>query len=295
MALVRLGLVVLSLAALLGTPVQAETRLEYFDPASDWVMDYAEHSCALRRAYADEDGRIIYVDMRQVSPGTSVTFTVFSEDVERMPEEVRYRFEPDDENSDAFYAFQVDFGEAAQGVRFTGDYLRKEDRPDDFEDYLNVDTSVLVEREAEISAMVVLEGFEDSVFLRTGSLAAPMDAMRTCLDDLMQGLGVDPEVQRTLSRRVQSRNDAGMMQNLGADFPQAMIRDRQSATMQVRLVVGPDGRVRDCRFISIIGQADYGDAACESLSRYARFDPALDSNGEPVTSFWTTDLSYWTR
>ncbi|WAT18670.1 energy transducer TonB [Aurantiacibacter sp. MUD11] len=295
MSLIRLGFVGVIAGALLTSPAQAETPLEYFDPASNWVMDYGEDSCALRRAYADAEGRTVYVDMRQVAPGTWLTFTVFSEDLERMPEEVRYRFEPDDENSDVGFAFALDFGETARGFRFSGDYLRKEERPDDWEDYQNVDPSILAAREAEVSAMVILEGFEDSILLRTGSLTGPMQAMRACLDDLMSGLGVDPEVQRTLSRRAEPVNDISISQNLGADFPRAMIRDRQSATMQVRLVVGPDGRVSDCSIIGIVGPPDYGEAACGSFSRYARFEPALDADGNPVATLWNTDLSYWTR
>lgn len=294
MSLIRIGLVGVMAGAVLCHPARAETPVEHFEPASNWVMDYGEESCSLRRAYMDEAGRTVYVDMSQVGPGSRLTFTVFSEDVERMPEEVRYRFEPDDETTDVF-SFALDFGETARGIRFAGDYLRKDERPDDFDDYQNIDTSVLVAREAEVSDMVILEGFEDSILLRTGSLAGPMQAMRACLDDLMSGLGVDPEVQRTLSRRAEPVNYVSISQDLYADFPRAMIRDRESATMQVRLVVGPDGRVSDCRFIGLVGPPDYGEAACGSFSRYARFKPALDADGNPVATLWNTDLSYFTR
>lgn len=295
MSLIRIGLLATGVGVVSTSPALAETPIRHFEPASEWVLDYGEDNCALRRAYADEDGRTVFVDMSQVSPGAFVTFTVYSEDVARTPEEVRYRFEPDEENTDAFYAFALDFGESMRGVRFTGDLLRKDDRPDDYEDYLEIPQEVLQQREAEVNAMVVLEGFEHSIRLRTGSLAAPMQAMRTCMDDLLAQLGVDPEVNRTLSRPARPKNNISISQNLGADFPRAMIRDRESATMQVRLVINPEGRVSDCRFIGIIGPPDYGEAACDSLASYARFDPALSANGEPVTSAWSTDLSYWTR
>lgn len=295
MPLIRLASLVLLVTSLAIAPARAATPLEYFDPASDWVLDYAESSCALRRAYSDDAGRIVYVDMRQYHPNSPVTFTIYSADVERSPEEVRYRFNPDEDNRDAGFAFALDFGEDMRGFRFLGDYLRKDDRPDDIEEFDALDPSVFVAREAEVTSMVVLEGFEQSILLRTGSLAAPMEAMRVCLDELLVHWGLDAEVHRTLSRRVELKNERGFGQDLGADFPRQLRRDGGAASMRVRLLVDAEGAVTDCSIYSMVGEASVGDIACETFSRYARFDPALDAEGNPVASFWTTDLTYWTR
>jgi len=295
MALFQRLLSTLALAIMAGTAAQAETPLRSFEPSTDWVLDYAEDSCALRRSYTDEDGRTVYVDMRQFAPKGFVTFTIYSADLDRMPEKVRYRFEPDEDYTDVGHAFAIDSGEDIRGFRFNGDYLREADRPEEFEDFVNLEPEVFMAREREISGFVVLEGFEVSMLLRTGSLLAPMNAMRTCMDELLAHLGIDPEAQRSLSRRPELYNRAGLAQSLWANFPRAMIRDRQSATMQVRLIVGDQGRVSNCSIIGLVGQPDYGEATCDTFSRYVRFTPALDAEGQPIASIWITDLSYWTR
>jgi periplasmic protein TonB len=51
----------------------------------------------------------------------------------------------------------------------------------------------------------------------------------------------------------------------------------------VAVVVGTNGRVTSCNVTSSSGESVLDDAACRSMERYARYDPALDAAGNPTT------------
>ena len=66
----------------------------------------------------------------------------------------------------------------------------------------------------------------------------------------------------------------------------------QGAFIHVRLIVGTDGRPTSCNVQLDSQHPEFRQTACDILMRYARFDPALDANGRPVTSYYTTSIIY---
>jgi protein TonB len=63
------------------------------------------------------------------------------------------------------------------------------------------------------------------------------------------------------------------------DYPAAAIRGEEQGVTQVRLTVGPDGRIADCRLSRSSGSAALDRATCRILARRMRFHPALDRKG----------------
>ncbi|VVT04482.1 Energy transducer TonB (fragment) [Erythrobacter sp. EC-HK427] len=55
--------------------------------------------------------------------------------------------------------------------------------------------------------------------------------------------------------------------------------------------MGTNGRVSSCR---VTRPADpiLDEAACDDLTRFARFTPALDRDGNPTTATWSTTIVY---
>lgn len=66
------------------------------------------------------------------------------------------------------------------------------------------------------------------------------------------------------------------------DYPPSAAREEAQGTTATRLGVGPDGRVTSCEVTSSSGNAALDQAACRNLTRRARFEPALDRDGNPV-------------
>ncbi len=123
----------------------------------------------------------------------------------------------------------------------------------------------------------------------------PLAAMRTCLDDLLTQLGVDPAQQGALSRLPKPANLKDWSQKVQESYPVDMVRAGRSALVHIRLIVGADGKPASCIPDKQSAETSFGEYACATSMRYARFEPALDANGAPVASLYTTMLIYQLR
>jgi protein TonB len=75
------------------------------------------------------------------------------------------------------------------------------------------------------------------------------------------------------------------------NYPSRALRREIEGTVGVSVTVGADGRVSACR---VTRSADpiLDEAACADMTRYARFEPALDAAGNPTTGSWSTNIVY---
>lgn len=95
-----------------------------------------------------------------------------------------------------------------------------------------------------------------------------------------QARGVSPKGQSRWARRIQE------------NYPSRALREETEGTVGVRVSVGPNGRVTGCAVTASSGSSILDDAACKGMDRYARFDPALDAAGNPITASWSTRIVY---
>ncbi|MDP3858350.1 MAG: TonB family protein [Stagnimonas sp.] len=92
--------------------------------------------------------------------------------------------------------------------------------------------------------------------------------------------GAKPKGQGSWAARIQD------------NYPSAALRKEIEGTVGVRVTVGPDGRVSGCTVSSGSGSGDLDSAACDGMTRYARFDPALDAAGNPTSGSFSTRIVY---
>jgi protein TonB len=76
------------------------------------------------------------------------------------------------------------------------------------------------------------------------------------------------------------------------NYPARAVRDEIEGRVGVRVTVGPNGRVADCSVSSSSGSSVLDDAACAGMRSYARFNPALDREGNPTTGSYSTTIVY---
>ncbi|WP_427964111.1 energy transducer TonB [Altererythrobacter sp.] len=95
-----------------------------------------------------------------------------------------------------------------------------------------------------------------------------------------QARGVSPKGQSRWARRIQE------------NYPSRALREEIQGTVGVRVTVGADGRVSSCSVTASSGSSILDDAACKGMQRYARFDPALNDAGNPVSGSWSTRITY---
>lgn len=76
------------------------------------------------------------------------------------------------------------------------------------------------------------------------------------------------------------------------DYPARALREERAGTTRFRVTIGPDGRVTDCQITGSSGHADLDEATCKNVSRRARFKPALDSAGNPISDTYSNAVRW---
>ncbi|PNU03693.1 TonB family protein [Novosphingobium guangzhouense] len=92
--------------------------------------------------------------------------------------------------------------------------------------------------------------------------------------------GVRPKGQSSWAGRIQS------------NYPTRAAREEREGRVGVRVQIGTDGRVSACSVSASSGSPDLDEAACDGMQRYARFDPALDDQGNAISSSYSTAIVY---
>lgn len=67
------------------------------------------------------------------------------------------------------------------------------------------------------------------------------------------------------------------------DYPSSAARNEEQGTTRFKLVVGADGRVKDCTVTSSSGSSALDSTTCRLMRQRAKFTPAKNNRGEPTT------------
>ena len=113
--------------------------------------------------------------------------------------------------------------------------------------------------------------------------AEPVESESSRTDPPPSGLG---------SPAISARGDLRSVFS-GDDYPAEAQMAGDEGTVQAQLTVGPDGRVAACRIVSSSGVDSLDRKTCDVLRQRARFTPARDRDGNPITDTVTTPPVRW--
>jgi periplasmic protein TonB len=92
-------------------------------------------------------------------------------------------------------------------------------------------------------------------------------------------------------RQSQARSLTGSLQGLFSadDYPPSALDNNEQGSVTVNLTIGPSGRVSGC---SASGSASSSlkNTTCRIVSARARFSPAQDANGNPISSSYSQTI-----
>lgn len=77
-----------------------------------------------------------------------------------------------------------------------------------------------------------------------------------------------------------------------ADYPVAALAAREQGRVAMLLVVGQDGRVRQCLITRSSGSAVLDSTSCNIVRRRGRFTPAADFQGNPVDATFNVEWEW---
>ena len=298
-------LVIVALVAALIWPItRAQARSArhlQLQPASAWVLDYAEESCRLAREFGEKDDRVTLM-LSQFAPGDRFS-VMLTGGVIRVsnPENLKrgkLRFGPNEAESNA----SAKLGKANKNIPallLEGSYrlapLTEQEkelakaaveagRPFDF-------TPIGPAREAAATRLELTGMMSRGLILHTGPLDQAMAALRECSWDLVRSWGLDVAQQKTLSRKVRATKGPQNWFNPN-DYPVSMLRDGYEGVVNVRLLIGADGKPTSCKIQASTNPKDFDDVVCKVVIRRGEFEPALDAQGSPVPSYWTQSVNF---
>jgi hypothetical protein len=271
---------------------QAQTAAAQDEPVlleavSAWELDYAEDSCALRRSFGAADSTT-WLEIRSYSPLEEVhEITVASNGFALKRQAPLSYFVPDGQpvryDAQTYGEYRglpaVTFYnkvwlrdiEAGPVVRFDPDMVFSSSAVADVDRFRR-----------NVSGFRLDGAFDVPLVLGTGEMRRPLGALRLCLLDLMASWGIDPDNPTGVTRRLQNLPGMQWVEGLRARQPQTIVSREVPRNVSFRLIVGSDGHVERCDVTRPKVDKEYENWACGLIRRTARFDPALDAQGEPV-------------
>ena len=76
------------------------------------------------------------------------------------------------------------------------------------------------------------------------------------------------------------------------DYPSSALRREEQGTVTMRITIGANGRVEACSVTGSSGSSALDQAACRGMQRYARYNPALNAAGNPISDTTTQSIRY---
>lgn len=283
-------------AAALGaapTPAWAADPPRVFAPSSEWTSGGDDESCWIIRQFGNEDDRITLA-LQVFGPGpTSYSALLRGEPLPQRDSgalEFETRFSADADAQDRVGVLTSSGGVPRLAFRLSLEpphVLAARGAGE------SVPFAVDAEREAAIDALTLTFSRGRPLTLQHGPLSEPLARLRACAAGLVAKWGLDPAVQRSLSRQPVPL-EIGTWLAPGS-YPWEYLRTYRSAAVNLRLMVDARGTPTECVVQSPRSPSNAGTIACREIMKAARFEPALDAAGEPVPGYFVTSVFFQTR
>ncbi|WP_427964038.1 energy transducer TonB [Altererythrobacter sp.] len=282
-------------------------------PSSAWSIDYGETSCRMGRFFGEGDDKSVLF-LEQHNPSSSFDWTLAGPVLKlvKAGRKVKVQFGPGIEEREALYddGKLAGFGRAivSQGpfvpVRFTlqaadkkkdTERSKQEDNPAE-----NAGASGLPELDTttgkSIDWLSIGSGNKQKIILELGNMKKPFMAMNECMESLVKYWGLDPEQQKHRSKVPVWTNKFAAVKTILETYPAEALRAGASAEFNIRIMVDDKGRPTDCVLTNVTTADAFGKNSdvCKIIMARAKFEPALDQDGEPLASYFTTRLVYST-
>ena len=123
-----------------------------------------------------------------------------------------------------------------------------------------------------------------------GALKEPLDQLQTCATILGAKLTLAGMVTSEKARGATPIDQDEWSKHI--TYPGYLLRNRVIGNIRIRLTVNPKGRAINCQITGSSSPQVFDDEVCFALMKHARFNPALDQNGEATTSYYNQEVRF---
>lgn len=270
------------------TAQEGPERVEQLLPSSEWNIDFGEDSCRLARTFRSGDDEYLLF-FEQSGPDTGFGMTLAGPRIRQFRQLItRLKLEEDEgypQVSDQ-PGQVVGFGPAAIFSR-----IEINDEPEDLpgDSLRSLPQIDLAEASTIKRVQFGHGGF--ALSFETGDMGPPFQALNVCAADFVRAWGLDPEKHQSFTRMARWANERDVVREIQKYYTRAAQNRGEQAIIRMRVIVETDGSVSDCKLFESTETERLESKACEEMED-ARFEPALDADGVPMRSFYTTNIIY---
>ena len=267
----------LATAACPSTLLAGET-LSGLEATSPWNIDYAPENCRLSRRFGEDDD-VVTMHIIKTNPDRffdlSFVSNAFGKPDDAFGLKLRFGgLEEREFDRGVFVAKTSDGQSALLAGRNT------------FSEWDTTKKEWIDPEDAELATIRRIEielPKKRAISLLSGPMDAPMLALENCYDDLVRTWGFEPDALEQLS---EAPEPIGSPAKWLTEYPLDLLRNRQTARLELRLAIGSNGTIEDCVVQNLVGNEAFAETTCEHFKRKGRFKPARDADGNAVRGLW---------
>lgn len=287
------GLIAVSLVTA-NTAVARDTERVELEPHEGWVLDYAESRCRAVRTFGSGENPNILI-LEQHSPSKTLNWVIVGSALQSMRRsraiDIQFgnSLKPIEKNlrGDTF----GDFGEALFGMSIVGRTDNPKEKPESSSETPIGFPSLDLEQAATIDH-VALRQKSTEIILKTGPMVDVFKAMNTCMTDLVESWGANVEQLATRAKSPEWTNTDEILPKFQGLYPKRALRKGEQADFHVRVMVDGSGDVTNCSLTDMTSAENFDERACEIFTRDAEFDPAIDTAGTAIPSYYSALVLY---
>ncbi len=252
-----------------------------------WEINYDKEACHLLNKFGTGDDEVT-LRMTRYRPGDQFDISLygprFKSDTTYVQTEVSFDPNPPQKR----LALAATVGKKLPLLLLGGLHLIHDIQDKDAKTKI---AAVTPEQEGKVTGITLKLKRKQPIFLKTGSLAGPLRAMRKCTDDLIQSWGYEPaQFARIKDGPVPLSSLETWLK--GSDYPFLALVQNESGEVQFRLEVNPDGSVGNCHILYRTSPDQFADHTCKLLRERAKFLPAVDITGMPTRWYYINKVRW---
>ena len=282
-----------------GAPALAKSDPLVLKPSSKWTLDYSPDSCRLARQYGEGDDAVLMI-LTRYAPGVAAEMVLSGKPLRPIADrsDADITFGPQEETLDRDFV-RGELGDRPMMFvlgtfapwKLSDEEKKLREAADEEGKHFVEDEDRNAARLAAIEWIEVDASFIKPIRMQTGPLDKPFAAFDTCMDELVHHWGVDVERYKNRLQSPKPANSPGRWV-IPSDYPREALRGGQQAIIHFRLSVDAEGQVSDCHIQGATAGDGFKDAVCSSISKRARFEPALDADGNAMAGYYISTVRF---
>ncbi|MBX7458810.1 energy transducer TonB [Qipengyuania sp. 1NDH17] len=267
-----------------------EFKSSKYAPQGQWRLNTSGDGCTIIRDFASGENRLKFT-IQQVHPGAIMQFGIFGDEVEKPRKEINAGFLPADSLGKYDMWARAGVG-GLDGFVVAGfpfpTLANKAQQQDGFEEARQAYLARI-----EKSETYFVHGLADvPLELETGAMREPFEALEECNKQKLIAMGITDEVALARKSGPKPLDMQVWAKKLQENYPAKAARSAWDGVVNMRLVIGANGRVEHCHVITQMTAKVLRDAACNGMVEHARYTPAKDADGNSLRSLVLTAIRF---